>query len=84
MADADPMEKIRDDTHVTPDPAGLLGSGCAGTALRVMKIAYKFCVPMSSNSTTDPGWSDRGDYPHFSVPSLWTHFTMGPGLLTVR
>ena len=65
MADADPMEKIRDDTHVTPDPAGLLGSGCAGTALRVMKIAYKFCVPMSSTSTTDSGRSDRGDYPNF-------------------
>ena len=59
------MEQIRDDTHVTPVPAGLLGSGCSVTALRVLKIAYNFCVPLRSNSATVPDRSDLGDYPNF-------------------
>jgi ABC-type branched-subunit amino acid transport system substrate-binding protein len=64
-SDTQPLEQTWTSTQVSPEPIGLLGSGCAGTALNIAYTAYKARFPMISNSATRPGLSDRSTYPNF-------------------
>jgi len=64
-AETDPYNQLWNTTHVSPDPVGLLGSGCAGTAMNIAHVAYLARWPTISHTATRPALSDRSTYPNF-------------------
>jgi len=64
-AETDPFNAVWNVSQVTSDPVGLLGSGCAGTAMNIAQMAYLARWPTISHTATRPALSDRSIYPNF-------------------